>query len=111
MTDNALELPPQAPGQALTMLICERPDTVPAEVGHWFSPAKVTKLLEEARAQEREACAKVCDHRKEVLDTHMPPGRVPPGVAESAFYVTRGAAKAAGRCASAIRARSKKDPD
>jgi hypothetical protein len=51
------ELPPQHPGQAMTMLICDGPDKVPAEVGHWYSPEKVAKLI----AAEREACANVCE--------------------------------------------------
>lgn len=57
-------------------------------------------------AKEREACAQICAHRKEVLHNHMPSDHVPPGVAESAFYFTKGGAKSAGRCAAAIKARS-----
>ena len=47
------ELPPQHPGQARTMLVCETDWTESTEVGHWYSPEKVTELLSE----EREACA------------------------------------------------------
>lgn len=36
-------------------MICEGPDTVPAEVGNWYSPGAVAEML----AAERAACAKV----------------------------------------------------
>lgn len=52
-TAEVRELPPQHPGQARTMLICETKKTVSAEIGHWYSPEKVAELL----AEEREACA------------------------------------------------------
>ena len=51
------ELPPQHQGQAKTMLICEGPRKVPAEIGYWFSPEVVAELI----AAEREACAKWLD--------------------------------------------------
>lgn len=38
-------LPPQHPGQARTMLICETESTISAEVGHWYSPDKVEELI------------------------------------------------------------------
>lgn len=39
------------------MLICEGPDVIAEECGHWFSPDAVEKLI----LAEREACAKVCE--------------------------------------------------
>lgn len=40
-----VELPPQYPKQAKTMLICDGEDVSPAEVGHWFSPEYIAELL------------------------------------------------------------------
>ena len=31
----------------------------PEQVGHWYSPAAVARMIEEARMEERERCAKL----------------------------------------------------
>lgn len=32
------------------------------QVGHWYSPAAVARMIEEVRKEEREACAKMCQY-------------------------------------------------
>lgn len=55
------KLLPQGEGQAKVMLISAGPDTIPQEVGHWYSPSKVAELLQ----VEREACINIMNSYKE----------------------------------------------
>ena len=36
--------------------------------GNWYSPAAVARMIEEARKEEREACAKICDRLESQLN-------------------------------------------
>ena len=56
------------------------------------------RAVRDAVLAEREACAKLCERRADVLGQHIPPGL-------AADYFTRGAESAARRNAAAIRAR------
>lgn len=53
-------LPSQLEGQADT-LTNEGTRFNKAESGHWYSPNVVARMIEEARREEREACAELCD--------------------------------------------------
>ncbi len=56
------ELPPQSIGQAKTMLVCKGPNTVPAEEGHWFSPAAVAEILEHAKDVPQDSTPNEAQH-------------------------------------------------
>ena len=43
------DLPPQKPGQARMLTVCEGSGYTSAEIGHWFSPDAVREMLERAR--------------------------------------------------------------
>ena len=80
--------------QARTMTICEGPDTIPEEVGSWYSKYYVDELI----AAEREACAKVCEGigALEAMEDEE----------EGSAAMVRVADRQSDLCASAIRARS-----
>jgi len=79
--------------QARTMTICEGPDTIPQEVGLWYSKDSVDALI----AAEREACAKVCEEHAA--------DRNPPYKPHEDNYLD-GWQDASNECTWAIRARS-----
>lgn len=59
-------------------------------------------------AKEREACAAQCQHRADVCEEHSERIRKAQGYTQAWEWV-RATARAAGRCAAAIRARGQKD--
>lgn len=53
---------PRREGQAVQMTLCE----LGPSGGHWYSPAAVERLIEDARKEEREACANICEIKASV---------------------------------------------